>query len=274
MNVIHLSRQTSRQGKVLSEVATVPVSSARLLDPHINFFSRLFVLWLSPLLTKAYRTNLVYDDLTPIRQNHRSLNLLKNWKIGQAVNIGVSLLLHFWWSFLKAFVTRLIAILLAFLNPILLSFLIDSASTEDPFARSLVLAILLFFVSQIKSFLNAAHNYMVGKDAVLISSLLTNTIQRKSLRISDAARSQWPSARITNLVAVDTEAIANALAFAHHSWAIALEILHLQAILVIIFVYVAIGIPVLGLIITILCYIPINFFASKFIKYFQALCHF
>uniref|UniRef100_A0A1I7XI47 ABC transporter domain-containing protein n=1 Tax=Heterorhabditis bacteriophora TaxID=37862 RepID=A0A1I7XI47_HETBA len=110
------------------------------------------------------------------------------------------------------------------------------------------------------------HTYVVTRDSVLALSILTNTILKKSLRLSNGGRSTWPGARIINLATVDTEALVDAALYVHFAWSSLFEI-----VLALIFLYFTIGSPFLAAVIIVIIYAPLNFLCSRLIRSLQIL---
>ncbi|XGW03809.1 hypothetical protein V3C99_015173, partial [Haemonchus contortus] len=255
----------SRHGKVLSDISRTSRGNISLLDEKRSFFSRFFLFWLSPLLRKGSKRTLIYDDLPPLKQKYRSINLLRKWKVGCRTRIIPKLLVRYRWSVFGAVVTKLTAEMFDFVNPILLKLLIETGFHRGLVTKSLTICMIMFLCGELKSILLGIHNYLVGRDASTALALIINSILKKSLRLASWSRAQWPSGRVVNLVTVDAEALAAAAPFAHHMWAAVLEIAIALSL-----IYITIGPPVLGAVIVMLLYIPFNYCFSLIIKSYQA----
>ncbi|KIH61536.1 hypothetical protein ANCDUO_08192 [Ancylostoma duodenale] len=108
------------------------------------------------------------------------------------------------------------------------------------------------------------HNYLVARDASTALSLLINSISKKSLRLSSWSRTEWPTARVINLVTVDAEALAASAPFFHHAWAAVLEV-----VIALSLIYLTIGPPVLAAVAIMALYIPFNYCCSSIIRSYQ-----
>ncbi|VDO73986.1 unnamed protein product [Haemonchus placei] len=200
------------------------------------------------MLISGSKRTLIYDDLPPLKQKYRSINLLRKWKIGCRTRIIPKLLVRYRWSVFGAVVTKLAAEMFDFVNPILL----NSYCHNLNHTRS-------------KVDIFGIHNYLVGRDASTALALIINSILKKSLRLASWSRAKWPTGRVVNLVTVDAEALAAAAPFSHHMWAAVLEIAIALSL-----IYITIGPPVLGAVIVMFLYVPFNYCFSLIIKSYQA----
>ncbi|KAK6031679.1 hypothetical protein OSTOST_02151, partial [Ostertagia ostertagi] len=180
---------------------------------------------LTLLVTSGSKKTLIYDDLPSLKQKYRSINLLRKWKIGTKDGIVRKLLVRYRWSVFGAVLSKLLAEVFDFMNPLLLKFLIESASHPGLITKSLTICVIMFVCGELKSLLLGIHNYLVVRDASTALALIINSVSKKSLRLASWSRVQWPTGRVVNLVTVDAEALAAAAPYAHHMWSAVLEVL-------------------------------------------------
>ncbi|EPB74675.1 ABC transporter transmembrane region [Ancylostoma ceylanicum] len=144
----------------------------------------------------------------------------------------------------------------------------DEQEADDPqlkmSARTVDRTVALKDVKRTKV-VSRIHNYLVARDASTGLSLLINSISKKSLRLSSWSRTEWPTARVINLVTVDAEALAASAPFFHHAWAAVLEV-----IIALSLIYFTIGPPVLAAVAIMASYIPFNYCCSSIIRSYQA----
>ncbi|WKY11927.1 hypothetical protein Q1695_003475 [Nippostrongylus brasiliensis] len=260
MNAFSLSRHADK----LSDVSKISRQNVSLLDEKRSFISRLFMLWLSPLLKKGSKKTLIYDDLPMLRQKYRSINLIRHWRIESREGLVRKLVLRHRWSLLAAVVAKFLAEVLDYVNPLLLKLLIESTAVPGSITRCLTVCVIMFGIGEVKSLLLGIHNYMVVRDATSALSLIMNSISKKSLRLANSSRVQWPASRIVNLVAVDAEALVTAAPYVHHAWAGVLQIT-----LALLLTYMTIGVPAVGAVLVMLLYVPFNYICSRIIKSYQ-----
>ncbi|KAK6025638.1 hypothetical protein OSTOST_08458, partial [Ostertagia ostertagi] len=134
----------SRHSKELSDISRISRANVSLLDEKRSLFSRFFLFWLSPLLKKGSKKTLIYDDLPSLKQKYRSINLLRKWKIGTKDGIVRKLLVRYRWSVFGAVLSKLLAEVFDFMNPLLLKFLIESASHPGVITKSLTICVIMF----------------------------------------------------------------------------------------------------------------------------------
>ncbi|CAI4222958.1 unnamed protein product [Auanema sp. JU1783] len=253
MNVLAISKH----GKALSDISKSTRPANVQLDEKKSFISRLLLLWVGNLLYRGSEKTLVYDDLTPLKQKHRSVNLLRKWKKHDKNNnshIAWKLLWHFKYGVMCAFSTRVFSMIFDYLNPVLLKILLDSVTMNSaPIMKGVIISILMLLVGEIKSFVLAAHTYIAARDANLSVAILTNSIAKKSLKLSSRARQEWPSSRVVNLISVDLESLSVAAPFFHASWSSVVEIS-----IAMLFIFHILGSAFFGAVIVMIAYIPVN----------------
>ncbi|CAJ0589993.1 unnamed protein product [Cylicocyclus nassatus] len=232
----------------------------------LPYFSDCFIAAQQGLVRCEQRSKrtLIFDDLTPLKQKYRSINLLRSWKLGPKENIWRKLVIRYRWSILGAIVSKLIAEVFEYLNPLLLKLLIEATYTPRPLTKCLTISLIMFASGELKSLFLGIHNYLVVRDASTGLSLIINLISKKSLRLSSWARTEWPSSRVVNLVTIDAEAVATSVPFFHHAWAAVLEV-----IIALSLIYFTIGPPVLAAIVIMALYVPFNFCCSSIIRSLQ-----
>jgi ATP-binding cassette subfamily C (CFTR/MRP) protein 1 len=108
-------------------------------------------------------------------------------------------------------------------NPILLSYLIDFVATlgngsPDGQGKGVGIALALFFCSVVQTIFNNLYFDETMTIGLQVRSTLTTAIFRKSLKLSSAARSDFSTGQIVNMISTDATRIEMLLGYLHYVW--------------------------------------------------------
>nr|QFR37211.1 ABC transporter [Cyberlindnera americana] len=196
-----------------------PVEKENPFD-YSDFFSRLTFSWMTPLMKQGYETFLTEDDLPELPKEFKSGSISakfdKHWNKRLASSSSPSL----GWSLIDTFGSRIllsalfkaIQDIMQFSQPQMLRFLIkfvDRYNSDDPepLAKGVMLVISMFSISLIQTGVLHQYFWNIFNVGMNIKSSLTATIYKKSLKLSNEARSEKATGDIVNLMSVDTQRI-------------------------------------------------------------------
>ncbi|WFC97545.1 hypothetical protein MYAM1_000259 [Malassezia yamatoensis] len=216
-----------------------------------NLFSRLTFQWMQPMMSLGAKRYLTESDMwaLPKGEDTEALGdtLQNKWDqvTRQVVMDGRSLSetrrWRFWTSlfysygrlFMVAAIYKVIQDSLAFTQPqllrALLSFVQKWEETDDPAQRGTslrgyVLAFLLFFTAVVQ--MACLHQYfqLVSIAGMRSRAGVISAIFRKSLRLSNGARSERATGDIVNLMSVDANRLPDFVMYAHLLWSAVFQI--------------------------------------------------
>ncbi|KAJ3394478.1 hypothetical protein HDU92_006863 [Lobulomyces angularis] len=239
-------------------------------EENANFLSILTFGWITPLFKLGYKRPLQFEDLYPptsiLNTNFTVGNFEQYWN--EELNISkedpsytpniqkVLFKLYKKKMLLIGFIS-LLAVIATLLNPLVLSFLIDfvalSHTQETYLSQGFIYILSLFFLTAFSTYIT---NYCQQK--VLIMAIQTNSaiaalIYRKSLRLSSAARIDFNSGKVINVVSTDCQRIQQMITTANNLW-----IAPIQIIATIVMMCYSIGYSALPGIAVILIVTPFN----------------
>lgn len=130
----------------------------------------------------------------------------------------------FWPSLLFASILKLIASLLTFASPLLLSAIITFVSSNEPGWRGSFYAAMLFLLSLIDSILSNREQYITQVNVLKIRTCLTAAIYKKTLLLSNQGRKNYTTGQIVNFMAVDTQRVADLVQNINNLWSAPLQL--------------------------------------------------
>lgn len=139
-------------------------------------------------------------------------------------------------------VLKLIASLLAFTGPLLLSWLVGFMETEGaPPSRGVWCVVGLFLSTFLAAFIRNVFVYEVSKIALEARTAVVSTIYAKALRVSSSELAHFTTGEVVNYMSIDTDRLVNFFNSFHEVWS-----LPFQFILALYLLYLQVGIAFLG----------------------------
>ncbi|KAK3562319.1 hypothetical protein QTP86_033307 [Hemibagrus guttatus] len=139
-------------------------------------------------------------------------------------------------------VLKLMASLLAFSGPLLLSWLVDFMETEGaPLSRGVWCTVGLFSSTFLAAFLRNVFVFEVSKVSLEARAAVVSTIYAKALRVSSSALSRFTTGQVVNYMSTDTDRLVNFFNSFHEVWS-----LPFQFILALYLLYLQVGVAFLG----------------------------
>ncbi|KAM4822942.1 ATP-binding cassette sub-family C member 3 [Urocitellus parryii] len=258
-------------------------------EARAGFLSRLSFEWFTKLIILGYRRPLVAQDLWSLNEEDCShmvvQRLLEEWKKQQkraagpkaaaALEKKVSgedevLLGHrpgssepsFLWALLATFKSgflismgfQLIEDLLSYVNPQLLSILIQFISNPSaPAWWGFLLAVLMFVTSTVQTLILHQYYHCIFVYALRVRTAIIGVIYRKALVITNSVKRQSTVGEMVNLMSVDAQRFMDMAPFINMIWSTPLNI-----ILTIYFLWQILGPSALAGVALMVLLIPIN----------------
>ncbi|XP_065203949.1 multidrug resistance-associated protein 1-like [Planococcus citri] len=216
-----------------------------------SFLSQILFSWFEPLVWKGYKKSLDDDDLWSLDPSistscvvpkfeklwKKSLGKVKkdaNFSIkvkrkngrysfdglqyeirNRYVSVVPALCQTFGLNFLKGILLKIFLDVFVFVNPQILSLLIDFAGSEEPMWKGYLYVICLFVAAVIQTLLSAHYQDAMYTIGIKIRTCLISIIYKKALRISNGARRNFTSGEILNLISVDASRFVDLLSYSY-----------------------------------------------------------
>ena len=126
-------------------------------------------------------------------------------------NVALVILLTFWPFFVWLVLLKVITIVLMFLSPTVLSWLISFLSSHDANWKGYLYAGLLFLIALLYSLFSSHYEYILGVLQMQVKICLTNIIFKKALVISNDGRKEcgFSTGQIINMMSVDVQILVD-----------------------------------------------------------------
>ncbi|KAL6469214.1 hypothetical protein MHYP_G00227380 [Metynnis hypsauchen] len=160
-------------------------------------------------------------------------------------------------------VLKLLASLLAFAGPLLLSALVDFMETEGaPLSRGVWCAVGLFLSTFLAAFLRNVFVFEVSKVALEARAAVVSTIYAKALQVSGSALARFNMGEVVNFMSTDTDRLVNFFRSFHEVWS-----LPFQFALALYLLYLQVGVAFLGGLGVAILLVPLNkFLAARILE--------
>ncbi|XP_046714407.1 ATP-binding cassette sub-family C member 10, partial [Silurus meridionalis] len=183
-----------------------------------------------PRTLEGHQQNSSYSTIQPEEMSHHEVRLFR--------------VLH------KAFgpryyllgVLKLVASLLAFAGPLLLSWLVGFMETDGaPLSRGVWCAVGLFSSTLLAAFLRNVFVFEVSKVSLQARAAVVSTIYAKALRVSSSELARFTTGEVVNYMSTDTDRLVNFFNSFHEVWS-----LPFQFLLALYLLYLQVGVAFLG----------------------------
>ena len=177
--------------------------------------------WVTALIRLGYKRPLQLSDMWTLDRIYTTDYVLtrfhEHWDRkptnGDQLKRDLTLVtfLTFWPFFVWIIVLKLIQIVLMFLSPTVLDWLIYFLSSDDPNWQGYFYALLLFLISLLDSLLANQYEYCLGVLQMKVKTCLTSIVYKKALVLSNDGRreSGFSTGQIINMMSVDVQIIVD-----------------------------------------------------------------
>ncbi|XP_065205458.1 multidrug resistance-associated protein 1-like [Planococcus citri] len=265
-----------------------------------SFLSQILFAWFEPLVWKGYRKSLEDEDLWNLDPSISTAYVVpkfeKQWKksLGKVkknadfsikvkresgrysfdglqyeiknkdASVVPALCRTFGCTFIKGTLLKIFLDVFVFVNPQILSLLIDFVGSEEPMWKGYLYVASLFLAAVIQTLLSAQYQDIMYTIGIKIRTCLISVIYKKALRISNGARRDFTTGEIVNLISVDASRFVELLSYSY-----LLISTPLQMVLSLYFLWQILGPSVLASFVVMIISIGINSYIGSQIKTLQ-----
>jgi ATP-binding cassette subfamily C (CFTR/MRP) protein 1 len=243
---------------------------------YSNIFSLLSFGWLTPLMKQGYKTYLTEEDLWDLPERNTSKKngdrFTTKWK--ETIrkpnsSVWTTIFACYGKNYLCHVPIKICADTLGYVQPQLLRMLISfiqSYQTDkpDPPLRGFLIALSMFTVSLSQSVCNNQFMNFVFEMGQTVKAGLIANIYKKALRLSNEGRAAKSTGDIVNLMAVDTQRIADVSRQGHQLWSCPFQI-----VLCIFSLFQLLGWAGFAGVGVMLILVPANLYIAQLMKRFQ-----
>ncbi|XP_077530982.1 multidrug resistance-associated protein 1-like [Haemaphysalis longicornis] len=266
-----------------------PLKAGACPEQRASYPSKLIFWWFNGIITKGYRQPLQMSDIWDLDKANSTPEIAKKFdelyrgrkettetgKAGVVVKSAPAttpqqdflkpLYQTFRHELLVCAFQKLVASLLAFLNPILLDLLITFMKSDESSWNGVWYATAMFFASMSESLFNAQYEYRIYLVSMRMRSALINAIYRKALTLSSGSKGSFTTGEIVNLMAVDTQRIMKFTQVFNGLWATPIQVVVATYLL-----WQQLGVATLGGLASVVALLPVNAVVTGFLRTYQA----
>uniref|UniRef100_A0A4W6DUI8 ATP-binding cassette, sub-family C (CFTR/MRP), member 10 n=1 Tax=Lates calcarifer TaxID=8187 RepID=A0A4W6DUI8_LATCA len=251
-------------GSPLIPQSTQPDTGEMVAEDGSGCFSRLFYLWLTPLLRRGQRGQLDRPaDVYHLPRKLRTSVVCRYFH--QCWEAWLLRVLHkaFGLRFYLLGVLKVVVNMLSFTGPLLLSSLVNFIEEEGaPVSRGAWCALGLFATTLLTSVLRNIYVFQVSKVALSARAALVSSIYGKALRVSGSSLAGFTLGEVVNLMSTDTDRVVNFFNSFHELWS-----LPFRFSITLYLLYLQVGVAFLGGLVVALLLVPLNkFLASRILS--------
>lgn len=184
--------------------------------PTFEFFT--------PMVIKGFLKPLQFQDIWSISKKDSSEVLYKRFekwykRFHKTKRPGLyALLIMFWFPFLIASIFKIWFDICNLITPLVLKYLLDyinrlDSNNNTPWWEGIIYIAIMVFLQFNSIFFTQQYFNIVLNIGMNIRSILSVSVYRKSLKLTTTARSQMTNGKITNLMSVDTQKVADTMQF-------------------------------------------------------------
>lgn len=254
------------------------LSEPLLEKPNVSGFanaslaSKVFWLWMNPLLSKGSKTPLTLNDVPSLSPQHRAelmSNLFESkWpKPHEKCQnpVRTTLIRCFWKELAFTAILAVIRVCVMYVGPVLLQKFVDFTSgvKSSPY-EGYYLVLILLVAKSIEVLTSHQFNFNSQKIGMLIRSTLITNLYKKGLKLTCSARQAHGVGQIVNYMAVDAQQLSDMMLQLHAIWLMPLQ---LSVALVLLYNYV--GLAMITAFVGIIGVLLFVFFGTKRNNRFQ-----
>ncbi|KMT05991.1 hypothetical protein BVRB_7g164780 [Beta vulgaris subsp. vulgaris] len=199
---------------------------------NASLVSKVFWLWMNPLLSKGYKTPLGVDDVPSLSPEHEAekLSLLFQSKWPKPHEkcqnpIRTTLFRCFWKELAFTALLSIIRICAMYIGPSLIHKFIDFTLSVRSSSYEGYCLVLVLLLGKILEVLTSHHfNFNSQKLGMQIRSTLITNLYKKGLKLSCSARQSHGVGQIVNYMSVDAQQLSDMMLHLHAVWQMPLQV--------------------------------------------------
>ncbi|KAI1286716.1 ATP-binding cassette sub-family C member 3 [Halotydeus destructor] len=219
--------------------------------------SRLFFTWFDGLIKTGYKKPVVMDDIYDLSDEFKSKELFdrfsNHWSYPDKSNVLRPLLKAFWPRLLRGAMLQLCVVILTFVSPSALNYLLVWLANDQPYWYGFLYAAAMFMAPFIKSIISNQYEYMVALCRMEMKTAIVSALHRKALKMSPKAKTEFAAGQILNLMSADSDSLVGYVASINLWWDASLKV-----IIAMIMLWQQLGIATLAGILVMVSVIPLN----------------
>ncbi|KAH7279989.1 hypothetical protein KP509_37G046700 [Ceratopteris richardii] len=233
-------------------------------------FSKLFWLWVNPLLAKGYQTTLQVEDVPELSPDDRAETLYAffqaNWPKRKTDHpVRSALLRSFKGQLLFTGAIAFIKAISMYVGPLLIQSFVNFLDSESRYySEGYVLVLVLLIAKFIEVLSTHQYQFLSQKLGMVIRSCLITSIYKKGLKLSSSSRQSHGLGKIVNYMTVDVQQINDSIVQLHNTW-----MLPFQVIIALFIVYRSIGVAMFAGIATLLVLGILVTYSSRLLRYYS-----
>ncbi|XP_042908219.1 multidrug resistance-associated protein 1-like [Parasteatoda tepidariorum] len=239
----------------------------------VSLFSYATFSWFVRYLIESRRKLLTVVDLKYISARlvaqRTYSDFLKRWNINnepkslKSRSLGVSLVISFWPWLSAALLCNFLFALASLIPPLILDRLINFVDHDHYAWRGMLYVTVIFIVDAFAKIFNNFGVYFFFSAGAQMKSALMNAVYRKNFLLSPAARKDFSSGSISNLLSVDIQRLSYFTFYCSE-----LIICPIRIVIILVLMWQYIGIATLSGLAVIIFFLPVGYFVSKYSEKF------
>ncbi|PSR92609.1 ABC transporter C family member 14 like [Actinidia chinensis var. chinensis] len=191
-----------------------------------SWFSKATWLWMSPLLSKGYKSTLKMDEVPSLSPDHRAEVMSEvfevNWPKPEENSknpVQTTLLRCFWKDVAFTGFLAVVRLIVMYVGPVLINSFVNFTSGKGSSPYEGYYLVLILLVAKITEVLSSHHfNFHSQKLGMLIRCTVITALYKKGLRLSCSSRQAHGVGQIVNYMAVDAQQLSDLMVQLHSLW--------------------------------------------------------